>query len=481
MNWQQVTQSFLPLTKEQTSRFAPPREMDLALAAYNRAIRNLNQDSVDIALIALRKLSSNYPEFLEAGLLYGCCLAQDGQLEQAREQLVQIASHPELPEDLAAAAEASIAAVDQDLAQMAELSAANAKTPNGKTPQARPVPQVTLSDLPVRPADALLEKTGRKSRVRMASEKERRDIMRRSDMPQDEATHVVFEKSPMDYLRMALPVVAGLIALILLVYFFVSVLPGLRQSRTNVSAEDRLAYLLAEIEKKAVGDEDWQRLLTDYQTRFDSQPTGAPTTQPTTTAGTTGQTTAATPAVPTETATPTPSPTVTPTLAPSPTTIPTQSPAVLSLRTARDLVSQGLAARETDLIAATESLTQAIQLLETIPAQTTTDDSEQTAGALLAQAKAEYEPIYRRGAEQLRNLAAPLFDRGDYEESLALYLRAYTIYPESYGGGVAYYCGRCYQMLDMPEKARPYFEFVVANFAGRDIAESAAYRLRQLG
>ena len=483
MNWQQVTQSFLPLSREQTSGFAQPREIDLAIAAYNRAIRNLNQDSVDIALIALRKLSSDYPDFLEANLLYGCCLAQVGQFADAREQLTRTASHPELPEDLAEAAQAAIQAVDQDLAEQAAQAAQAAGTRplNGKPPAVRAPSDFSVSDLPVRPADALLEKTGRKARVRMASERERREIMRRSDMPREEETHVVLERSSMDILRIAIPIVIGLVALVLIVFFATRVLPGIRSSSNKSGPEARLAYLLSAIEKKAATDNDWKKLLDDYQAYFNPTPTPAATTAGTTTAAPTTAVTSQTTA-PTETSAAT-TQTTTQMTTQVTTVAPTESPAAQSLRSARVLVQEVTtlkgsgditALKGNDLITASEKLYQAIALLKAIPADTTADGQTQTAGALLANAQAQYEPIYRYGADELRKLAEPPFDQGKYPEALAYYLRAYQMYPGSYGGGVAYYCGRCYQLMRQPDKARPYYEYVVANFAGKSIATSAA-------
>jgi len=490
MNWQQVTQSFLPLSREQTSGFAQPREIDLAIAAYNRAIRNLNQDSVDIALIALRKLSSDYPDFLEANLLYGCCLAQVGQFADAREQLTRTASHPELPEDLAEAAQAAIQAVDQDMAEQAALAAQAATTRplNGKTDSVRAPSDFSVSDLPVRPADALLEKTGRKARVRMASERERREIMRRSDMPREEETHVLLERSPMDILRIAIPVVIGLVVLVLIVFFATRVLPGIRPASNKTGPEARLTYLLSAIEKKAETDEDWKKLLDDYETYFNPTPTPVATTSAATTTAPTTAVTSQTSA-PTET-TVAPTQATTQATTAASTAAPTESPAVQSLRSARVLVQEVMtlkgsgditALKGNDLITVSEKLYQAIALLKAIPADTRADGQTQTAGALLADAQAQYEPIYRYGADELRKLAEPLFDQGKYPEALAYYLRAYQMYPNSYGGGVAYYCGRCYQLMKQPDKSRPYYEYVVANFAGKSIATSAASRLRELG
>ena len=86
-----------------------------------------------------------------------------------------------------------------------------------------------------------------------------------------------------------------------------------------------------------------------------------------------------------------------------------------------------------------------------------------------------------QAARELRLLAEPLFNGGQYTEALAYYLPAFEIYPRSYNGGVAYYVGRCYQLLGDFAAAKPYFEYVTDHFAGRDIADSAAYRLREMG
>ena len=60
--------------------FAPETEMKLAIAQYNRAVRNLRNDSMDIAIIALRKLAASYPSFAQAALLYGVCQMAAGNL-----------------------------------------------------------------------------------------------------------------------------------------------------------------------------------------------------------------------------------------------------------------------------------------------------------------------------------------------------------------------------------------------------------------
>lgn len=467
MNWQQVTQSFLPLSREQTSSFAPPREIDLAIAAYNRAIRNLNQDSADIALIALRKLASDYPDFLEASLLYGCCLAQLGQLAEAREQLIRTRNHASLPSDLEDATNAALKAAEDDIAVQAALIA------SGKS-----APDHNASDMPASSTAAVLERTGRRARVHMASARERRDVIRRGDMAQDTETHVVMTSSPADLIRKFLPVTGVLILVVLAVLFATQVLPNIHFDASNASADSRLTYLLTQIEKKAASDTEWQKLLVEYQAHFDPAPTSVITSAPlgtsaSSSAAATGQTGETNASVPTTTTLTTTSP---------PTTNVPASPVFASaLLSANTLYQEAVAVKGTDLIMAAEKLYQVIEQLKAIPTETTAIGVSPNASGLLSDARAQYELIYKDAAERLRLLADPLFDQSQYQNALPYYLRAYKLYPASFGGGVAYYCGRCYQLLKQPNQARPYYEYVVATFAGKSIAASSASRLRELG
>src|SRR5690554_5600579 len=65
--------------------FAPPREMEQAIATYNKAVDLLGLDSFDIALIALKRLTASYPMFAQAALLLGCCQMKQGQHADAIE------------------------------------------------------------------------------------------------------------------------------------------------------------------------------------------------------------------------------------------------------------------------------------------------------------------------------------------------------------------------------------------------------------
>ena len=85
MSWQDHLKKLPSLNLEEAEIFAPPREMEAAIASYNRALANLRADSADIAQIALRKLVIQYPLFGPAGLLYATCLYGQKRLDAAAE------------------------------------------------------------------------------------------------------------------------------------------------------------------------------------------------------------------------------------------------------------------------------------------------------------------------------------------------------------------------------------------------------------
>ncbi len=85
MSWQAILKTLPLLTLNDTEIFAPPREMEAAIASYNRALVNLRSDSADVAQIALRKLVINYPLFGPAALLFAIGMTEQHRYAAARE------------------------------------------------------------------------------------------------------------------------------------------------------------------------------------------------------------------------------------------------------------------------------------------------------------------------------------------------------------------------------------------------------------
>ncbi len=211
-------------------------------------------------------------------------------------------------------------------------------------------------------------------------------------------------------------------------------LPALFARADQADPQERLDYLLAEIQAKSTDNPELQALLTEYNQKFNGTEPGG--------SGQTGL----------------------------PQTTTKTDPAVTASQTTAPAISS--ATEPTTPTTATAATSEA-----TTPA--TVQPTPLPTQAAPSPVASTEEP--RKAALALRNEAQPLFEQGEYTAALPLYLQAYDLDPRSYGGGVAYYVGRCYQLLEQPEKARPYFEYVVEEFDGRDIARSAASRLRELG
>lgn len=466
MDWQRLINQFLPITHEELATFAPPREMAQAVVTYNRALTNLKSQNGDIALIALRKLAATYPEFGLAVYLYGLCLAADDQLGKARTQIA-LALEAGLPAAYQALAEKSLSHIDVTLEHRQTQPAGNSRAPSDRPAQ---------TPMPATPA--VLEKTGHRGRVRMASDKERQEVIRRGEYAQDEETQVKVRREPVEYLRIAVPAVAIVIVAGLLVFLGIRIIGGISETgRQNRENAERLAWLITRLETMAPADPVIEGLLDDYQQAFATIPSTEPTETLSPTATTDPETT-----VPSTSF----SETVQSTTAASATTLPTTTATSLSaqaqaLTEASALYSQAVALAGSDLLRTGNLLLSARALLANVPDATTAPSVTGDAASVKSSVEALIDEIDRDAAEENRQQGMARFEAKDYNGALPYFLAGYALYPRAYGGGVAYYCGRCYQLLGDNPSAKPYYEYVIRQFPDREIADSARSRLEEMG
>ena len=75
MNWHEAAAAFPQIDSSDLARFrVSPEEAEVILSMFNRSVLNAQSDSADIAMIALKKLITRFPEWGEAALLFGICL-----------------------------------------------------------------------------------------------------------------------------------------------------------------------------------------------------------------------------------------------------------------------------------------------------------------------------------------------------------------------------------------------------------------------
>jgi hypothetical protein len=254
-----LIRQFEPVEVADLVDFAPLWEMEQAVAVYNRAIAQIGRDSMDIALIALRKLAATYPAFTQAALLYAYCLAGSGQYAAAREQLQITLDTGLMPEQQFEARDAQ-KRLDRLLARQAQVAAANSKL-LARLPGSRRGRKVRTAAIP---GAAILQKSARSPRVRVASKKERQELIRQADMPEQEQTRVRSVRPPAAILRLALIALAALLLVGMIAYAGAVWLPAAaRQARERRSAQERLDWLVSQLEQRAADNPIIQAILDE--------------------------------------------------------------------------------------------------------------------------------------------------------------------------------------------------------------------------
>jgi tetratricopeptide (TPR) repeat protein len=511
LDWPQLIGQFAPLSKDDVPRFAPPREMEQAVATYNKAIFNLSHDNSDIALIALHKLTATYPLFTEAVLLLGYCLAENGHWLAAREH-IELAILGGMPEKQIGTARSALLEIEEQEKKL-EAPPSPGKPLGGlawirpvRKPVRKPVKPVHAgndgqTETSISPS-AILLKTGHRNKMRVASARERRAVTGPGEQPGrpagQETAPLNARALPAGLVRMTLLVLGGLTVLALLVFAGVFWAAPLIEKSLQRSQSSRLAWLIGRLEELSGQNPVIGQILNDYEKEFDSQPTTQLTTQPTTrpttgrpttettqpTTGTTQPTTAEseTSAATTETtaAETTEQPSETTTVAAT-SEATAANPDAVQLQNAAALYQSAVSVKNADILAAADHLLSARHLLASIPGQTTAPGVTGDAVELSRQVETFIGDIAVTAAYRFWLRGQTSFDAADYQTSLGDNLKAFELNHDGYGGGAAYYCGRCYQLLGDYAAAKPFFDYVVEHFAGRDIAASAAARLEQMG
>ncbi len=442
MDWWQEALSFPTTNSTRVRDFAPAQDMQRAIAQYNRAVRNLRADSMDIALIALRSLAATYPQFAQAVLLYGCCQMAIGNLRTGHEVFAR-AQSDRFTERFRVRTEEYRAAAQADLQQMAA------------EPQHEEAAEPTYHLHPTAP----LIQRGSFSRPPWWSRLVR--VRRGGAASVSEHARAPRVREPLtmrfpalaDWRRWLLGVAA--LALVGLLVFGVVRLLGGGSGRKRppvVSDHEKLAWLLTALADDAASDRAHvrtpQELLDAYQHLFPAaggpldgvQPSPGPSVEPTPSTATLPAAT-----VPPTPALPTPAPTAPPpTATPSPTTAPDYEQ---TLRLAQDMLATARDDIHTQPLTAYRLLHAMDDLLADLPADARIAgdgpdvDALRTARADLIAANEWHL------CESHRVAAEAPWQRRDYATCLPLYEAVYQINPVYYTGYCAFRLGLCYEQV----------------------------------
>lgn len=453
MSWQAHLKKLSPLTFEEAEIFAPPREMEAAIASYNRALANLRADSADIAQIALRKLVIQYPLFGPAGLLYAACLFELKRLDAATELIHRSRLAGLRPGDVQLA-DALLAAIQNEQESLAPT-------------------HVNLLNRPASGA-SILEKTRKSGKAKMASHKEVLEVVRHGDRVQQEETFVADEATPGQHLRRIVLVTGISLGVILIAFLglFAYRLILDRSSAVIPDTDERLSYLLDRLGALSAEDPRVAELMEDYA-QFVAPPASETETTPTQSLPVTETTVGST--IPVMTTQPAPPSTSEPAQ-----TVGTTSPTDLLTQIYSEYQAALLLAK-TDVVAAAENLLKMSEASASLDPALQSPAVPMSVDNLNTSILTSLDQYRVKAAEILRAEGNQAYENKDNQTSLDYYLRAYALEPLYYGGGVAYYCGRNYQALGQHDQARPYYELVIEKFPGREIAGYAQIRLSEMG
>lgn len=296
MDWREAAESFPLLEAKDLSRLnLSKEELEYVLVLFNRAVLNARSDGSDIALIALKKLLTEYPAWGEAALLFGICLAIDGKYKRAGASFEHALSAGLISEQLTY------------LAQIGSREAANDYAKNKRrTAELEDGKKSLLSSiLPPKNKRSIFKEIDSEERghvqapiltraprspgkARLASDKERRDVLMQAnaggDIP-DEEIDVSIPKTPAEKMRITaivLGTVAGALVLGFLVWFFV--IPGIYSINENRRSAEQLDYLMGKLEANS-SDPEVMKILADYKAAFEAPTGGAEATPAATSAG----------------------------------------------------------------------------------------------------------------------------------------------------------------------------------------------------
>jgi len=195
-----------------------------AVKQFNRALLNCQKDGTDVAQIILKPLITKYPTWGDTALVYGLCLAREGTFRRAADALEYAVNNTLASEQHLNVAQEAIKYVraDEKEPPVSEAEPRRRKKDissmvgdGSSSPAARTAMQAPI----------LMRASSGKNDFKMASDKERRDIMMRSSSGGDEMSddvNVENVRTPADNLRLTVKIVSAVVILALiaaLVYF----------------------------------------------------------------------------------------------------------------------------------------------------------------------------------------------------------------------------------------------------------------------
>ena len=219
---------------------------------FNRALQNAQGDGTDVAQIFLKPLISQYQKWGDPALIFGLCLAREGQFKRAEGSLAFAIQGVLGTEQYLSIAQEALRMVREDIKTPPEdLPPADiagklksAQMASGSSPAARANFQAPI----------LMKAQKSSEPPQMASSKERRDILMRSggvgDELPDDSIDIEDIKSPREKMRTLVIIGVVILSMLLMTLLIIfGIIPLIKEIESGGDAQDRLEYLYGEFRK----------------------------------------------------------------------------------------------------------------------------------------------------------------------------------------------------------------------------------------
>ena len=261
MDWKEAAAAFSHIEEKDLESFSLSAEdMEEVLLLYNRSVANAKESGADIALIALKKLLIRYPNWGDATLLYGICLALEEEFIMAKESFLHAQQLGFLSIHYTDLVHYCLQEIEFDIRRQRRrlkeqendnrgIASVFAKKKDSTIFSEKNAKTMIPAQTPI-----LTRAPKNAKKVRFASDRERRDIMMQGNAPsgeiQEEAIDLAIPKTPSEKLRVIVLIlsgVAGAVLLAFLVWFLV--IPRVFPKETKDTEQTRLFYMLALLEE----------------------------------------------------------------------------------------------------------------------------------------------------------------------------------------------------------------------------------------
>ncbi len=237
---------------------------------YNRALQNAQGDGTDVAQIFLKPLISQYQKWGDPALIFGLCLAREGQFKRAEGSLAFAIQGVLGTEQYLTIAQEALRMVREDIKNPPEdLPPAdiagklkNAQMASGSSPAARANFQAPI----------LMRAQKSSEAPQMASSKERRDILMRSggvgDELPDDSIDIEDIRSPREKMRTLVIIGVVILSMLLMTLLIIfGIIPLIKEIESGGDAQDRLEYLYGEFRKNRY-DPEVSAIVSAYESSY---------------------------------------------------------------------------------------------------------------------------------------------------------------------------------------------------------------------